>query len=58
MINFQEFPWQSPIYSDKICLKDILFFSKSVNNLTPSVLIHGLFFPRINITMKLQGNVT
>ena len=29
---------------DKICLKNILFLIKSLNNLSPSVLLHGLVF--------------
>ena len=35
-------------FQDKICLEYILFISKSLNNLLPSV------FPQINITMKPQ----
>ena len=35
-------------FQDKICLEYILFISKSLNNLLPSV------FPQISITMKPQ----
>ena len=41
-------------FQDKICLENILFVSKSLNNLSPSILIHGLVFPQTNITMKPQ----
>ena len=41
-------------FQDKICLGNILFVSISLNNLSPSFLIHGLVFPQINITMKPQ----
>ena len=41
-------------FQDKICLDNILFVNKSLNNLTPSVLVHGLVFPQIIITMKPQ----
>ena len=41
-------------FQDKICSENILFVNKSLNNLTPSVLVHGLVFPQINITMKPQ----
>ena len=39
-------------FQDKICIENILFVSKSLNNLSPSV--YGLVFPQINITMKPQ----
>ena len=63
IINFQPRNFHtSPIFKqnfilkfqDKICLENILFISKSLNNLSPSILIHGLVFPQINITMKPQ----
>ena len=38
-------------FQDKMCLENILCISKSLNNLSPSVLIH---FPQINITFKPQ----
>ena len=41
-------------FQDKTCVENILLVSKSLNNLSPSVLIHGLVFPQINITMKPQ----
>ena len=43
-------------FQDKICLENILFVSKSLNNLSPSILMHGLVFPQTNssITMKLK----
>ena len=41
-------------FQDKICSENILFVSKSLNNLTHQFLVHGLVFPQINITMKLQ----
>ena len=41
-------------FQDRICLENILFVSKSLNNLSPSFLIHGLVFPQINIIMKPQ----
>ena len=37
-------------FLDKICLENVLFVNKSLNNLTPS----GLVFPQTNITMKPQ----
>ena len=39
-------------FQDKICLENILFISKSLNNSSPSC--HGLVFPQINITMKAR----
>ena len=39
---------------DKICLENILFVSKSLNNLTPSVFSTWFSFPQIKITMKHQ----
>ena len=39
---------------DKICLENILFVSKSLNNYHHQFLIHGLVFPQTNITMKPQ----
>ena len=33
-------------FQDKICIESILFFSKSLNNLSPSVFIYGYFFLR------------
>ena len=41
-------------FQDKICLENILFVSKSLNNLTHQFLVHGLVLPQINITMKPQ----
>ena len=41
-------------FQDKICLENILFVSKTLNNLSPSILIHGLVFPQTNITVKPQ----
>ena len=41
-------------FQAKICFENILFVSKSLNNLSPSVLIHSLVFPQISITMKPQ----
>ena len=32
---------------DKICVEDILFITKSLNNLSPSVFIQVLVFPQI-----------
>ena len=63
IINFQPKNFQtSPLckqnfiskFQDKMCLENILFVGKSLNNLTPSVLVHGLVFPQINIPMKPQ----
>ena len=40
-------------FQNKICLENILFISKSLNN-HHQFLIHGLGFPQISITMKPQ----
>ena len=47
-------------FQDKICLENVLFVSKSLNNLTPSVFKHGLVFPQINYetSSSAQGNLT
>ena len=37
-----------------MCLENILFASKSLNDLT-QFFIHGIVFPQINITMKPQA---
>ena len=37
------------------CLENISFVSKSLDNSSLSVLVHGLVFTQINITMKPQA---
>ena len=44
-------------FQDKICLENILFVSKSLNNLLPSFLIHGLLFPQINMKPQVLHRV-
>ena len=41
-------------FQDKICLENILFVIKSLNNLSPSIFNTWLVFPQTNITMKSQ----
>ena len=42
-------------FQDSVCLENVLFVSKFLNDLLLSVfLIHGLVFPQISITMKPQ----
>ena len=40
-------------FQDKICIENIFFVSKSLNNLSPPT-FNDLVFPKINITMKPQ----
>ena len=46
-------------FQDKICLENILFVSKPLNNFSPSVFIHGLVFPQTNYenSSSTQGNL-
>ena len=41
-------------FQDKICLENILFVSKSLNNDHHQFLIYGLVFPQISIILKPQ----
>ena len=56
--NFHTSPlfYQNSIlkFQDKTCLENILFISKSLNNLSPLVFNTCFVFPQINVTMKPQ----